>query len=223
MVPPTNTPTATPTAGSDLIFADSFESGSFSAWTSASTGAGDLSVSPAAALVGANGMQAVINDTTSMYVEDKTPNLEPRYRARFYFDPNSVTMANGDMHTIFYGFSGSTSVLRVDFRFSAGAYQVMMRTLDNATTWSSTPWFTISDGPHAIEFDWQAATGPGTNDGSLTLWLDGVQQAVVSGINNDTRRMDTVRVGEVTGLDAGTSGTEYFDAFESRRQTYIGP
>ena len=225
---PTNTPTPVPTAtattsGSDLIFADSFESGSFSAWTSASTGAGDLSVSPAAALVGANGMQALINDTTAMYVEDKTPNLEPRYRARFYFDPNSVTMASGDMHTIFYGFSGSTSVLRVDFRNNAGAYQVMMRVLDNASTWTATAWYTISDGPHAIEFDWQAATGAGANDGSLTLWLDGVQQASLTGINNDTRRIDTVRLGEVTGLDAGTSGTEYFDAFESRRQTYIGP
>ncbi len=63
----------------------------------------------------------------------------------------------------------------------------------------------------------------GANNGRLTFWLDGTQQASVTGINNDTRRIDTVRVGVVTGLDAGTSGTEYFDAFESRRQTYIGP
>ncbi len=227
---PTNTPTPTVTPTptntpitSDLIFADSFESSNFSAWTSASTGGGDLSVTTSAALVGSNGMQAVINDTTAMYVEDKTPNAEPRYRARFYFDPNSITMAAGDMHTLFYGFSGSTSVLRVDFRRSGGVYQLMSRALDDGSIWTATPWFTISDAPHVIEFDWQASSAAGANNGSLTFWLDGTQQANLTGIDNDTRRMDTVRLGVVTGLDAGTSGTEYFDAFESRRQTYIGP
>ncbi len=50
---PTNTATPTPTftasptpVQSDLIFADGFESGSFLAWSSATTGGGDLSVSP---------------------------------------------------------------------------------------------------------------------------------------------------------------------------------
>ncbi len=102
-------------------------------------------------------------------------------------------------------------------------YQLQVRALDNGTTWIATPWVTISDAPHAIEFDWQASSAPGANNGSLTFWLDGIQQASQTGINDDTRRIDTIRLGEVTGLDAGTSGTEYFDAFESRRQTYIGP
>jgi len=30
-------------------------------------------------------------------------------------------------------------------------------------------------------------------------------------------------LGALAGMDAGTSGTYYFDAFESRRQNYIGP
>jgi len=216
-------PTFTPTLAPDFIFADGFESGNFSAWSTNSNGGGDLSVSPAAALVGSQGMQALINDTTAMYAEDRTPNAEPRYRARFYFDPNSISMANGDTHTIFYGFSGSTSMLRIDFRWNSGVYQLQMRALDDGTVWSNTPWFTISDGPHVLEFDWQAATAVGANNGNLVFWLDGVQQSVVTGIDNDTRRMDTVRVGVVTGLDTGTLGTEFFDAFESRRNTYIGP
>jgi hypothetical protein len=32
-----------------------------------------------------------------------------------------------------------------------------------------------------------------------------------------------VQLGAVSGIDAGTLGTYYMDAFESRRQTYIGP
>jgi len=42
-------------------------------------------------------------------------------------------------------------------------------------------------------------------------------------MDNDTRRIDRVRLGAITGIDAGTRGTYYFDAFMSRRQTYIGP
>jgi hypothetical protein len=35
--------------------------------------------------------------------------------------------------------------------------------------------------------------------------------------------MDHARLGALTGIDTGTRGTYYFDAFESRRFTYIGP
>jgi hypothetical protein len=87
----------------------------------------------------------------------------------------------------------------------------------------NTGWFMISDAPHFIEFDWRASTGPGLNNGSLSLWIDGVQLANLTGVDNDTRRMDRVRLGAVAGMDSGTSGTYFFDAFESRRESYIGP
>ena len=56
-----------------------------------------------------------------------------------------------------------------------------------------------------------------------TLWIDGVQKVSQTTVDNDTRRIDRVKLGVVSGNDTGTRGTEYFDAFESRRQTYIGP
>ena len=234
----TRTPTSTSTAiatftptntsgASDLIFADGFESGNLSAWTANSNDLGDLSVSSAAALVGSQGMQALIDDANTIYVTDDTPNAEPRYRARFYFDPNSISMASGNAHYIFKGFMGtstSTEALRVEFRQSAGAYQIRAALmLDNGTTWVSTNWFTISDASHFVELDWRAATGVGANNGGLTLWIDGTQQADLTGADNDTWRVDRARIGALTGIDVGTSGTCYFDAFESRRQTYIGP
>ena len=85
----------------DLIFRNGFETGGLSGWTSSVTNGGALSVSPAAALVGSNGLLAVLGNNNAMYVADDTPNLEPRYRARFYFDPNSIPMANGNTHAIF--------------------------------------------------------------------------------------------------------------------------
>jgi hypothetical protein len=221
----TNTPTASNTpGGSDLIFADGFESGNLSAWTSNTNDAGDLSVSAAAALVGSQGLRAVIDDTNTIYVTDDTPNAEPRYRARFYFDPNSMTMASGDAHFIFKGFMGTgTDVLQVEFRNSAGAYQIRGKILNDSSAFVVTNWFTISNAPHAIEVDWRASTGAGANNGGLTLWIDGVQQADLTGVDNDTSRIDRVRLGALAGMDVGTSGTYFFDAFESRRQTFIGP
>jgi hypothetical protein len=133
-------------------------------------------------------------------------------------------MASSDNHFIFRGYSGtSTLVLRIQFRFSSGSYQIRAALRNDGSTWTNTNWVIITDAPHSIEFDWQAATAPGANNGALTLWIDGIQQASLSGIDNDTRRIDQIRLGAVAGLDAGTSGTYFFDAFESRRQSYIGP
>jgi len=181
-------------------------------------------VSTAVALVGRQGMQAVIDDNNAMYVTDDTPNAEPRYRARFYFDPNSIAMASNNTHFIFRGYSGiSTIVLRVQFRFSSGHFQLRAALRDDGSTWIDTSWFTISDAPHAIELDWRAATGVGTNNGGLTLWIDGTEIAEFTTIDNDMRRIDRVRLGVPAGVDGTTRGTYYFDAFESRRRTYIGP
>ena len=224
---PSQTPTFTPSptsAVSDVIFADGFESGNFSAWTSASIDAGDLSVSPAAALVGSNGMQVLINDSNNLYVTDDTPNAEPRYRVRFYFDPNSLSMASGDTFNPFRGFMGtSTSVLQVAFRNFSGSYQLRGALLNDSAVFVTTSWITISDGPHSIELDWRAATGAGANNGSLTMWIDGVQQASLSGLDNDTWRIDRVRLGALAAISATTRSTYFLDAFESRRETYIGP
>jgi hypothetical protein len=132
-------------------------------------------------------------------------------------------MANGDSHILFRGYSGSTIVLRVEFGFSAGVYQLRAALLNDGTTWTESNWFTLSDAPHAIELDWRAASTVGANNGGLTLWIDGTQQANLTSIDNDTRRIDRVWLGAAASIDAGTSGTYFFDAFESRHSTYIGP
>ncbi|MBN8595701.1 MAG: S8 family serine peptidase [Anaerolineae bacterium] len=220
---PTATSSWTPTASIvDPIFADGFESGNLAAWTSNTTGGGDLSVTTAAALIGTSGLQAVVNDNTALYVTDDQPSAEKRYRARFYFDPNSITMASGNAHFIMMGYAGaSTAVLRVEFSFSGGSYQLRASGLTDANAWVSTNWYSVSDAVHAIEIDWQAAA-PAANNGALTLWIDGLQQQALMSIDNDTRAIDRVRIGAISGIDTGTRGTYFFDGFVSRRLTYIG-
>ena len=169
----------------------------------------------------------MIDDNGAISVTDDTPNTEPRYRVRFYFDPNSIAMVSGDGHNLLLGYSGSatfTSVLRVGFqRSSSSTYQVRVGLLNDSGTWINSSWFTISDAPHPIELDWRAATGAGANNGGLTFWIDGTQKANLTGVDNDTQRIDRVQLGAAAGIDSGTRGTYYFDLFESRRQTYIGP
>ena len=87
----------------------------------------------------------------------------------------------------------------------------------------STGDYAISDAAHFVEVDWAAATSAGANDGYLSLWLDGVLQETKSSIDNDTLRVEQARLGATGSLEAGIAGTEYFDAFESRRETHIGP
>ena len=228
--PNSNIATATtPACLPDLIFADGFESSNLLAWSARAIGGGDLRTSATAALVGSQGMEAVINDNIAMYVTDQRPEAESRYRARFYFDPNSMVMTSGDAHFIFYGYQGTTPVvLRVEFRRLNSSYQLRAAALNDppttgAATWRTTSFFTISDAPHFLEVDWQAATAPGDNNGSLTFWIDGAQRALLTALDNDTRRIDLARLGSIAGIDTGTRGTYFFDAFESRRRTYIGP
>ncbi len=230
-VPPTATtvpPTATtvpPTAtivSSDLIFSDGFESGDFSAWTVVVDSQQDLAVTSAAALVGGKGVAALIDNRTAMYLRDDSPLSESRYWVHFAFDPNSVKMKSGDYHSIMAARSSSTEVIRLDFRYSGGTYQVRGRVNKDGGGYITTSWYDISDAPHAIEFDWQAATSVGANNGYLSLWVDNVLQQTIGQIDNDQNRIEEVRLGPLSGIDLTTAGTELFDDFVSRRANPSG-
>ena len=52
------------------------------------TDGGDLTVEAGAAMGGTTrGLQAAVDDTAGLFVEDDSPTDENRYRARFYLDP----------------------------------------------------------------------------------------------------------------------------------------
>ena len=181
------------------------------------TNGGNLSVNDNAALVGGNGLQAAFTNTSAMYLRDDFPNAEARYRARFYFDPNSISMANGSYIYLLTGRDPANAViLYIQFSRSSTDYQLRVRAYDSGlANFVNTPYITITDAVHVVEVDWG-------NDGHLSFWVDGVQQASLTGIQNSGYVMDTVRLG--AGYMSGTiSGAFYLDAFESRRQTYIGP
>lgn len=211
--------TSTPTSSvADLIFKDGFENGNFSAWSANANNAGRLSVTAGAALQGNFGLQAVFTNKANMLVRNDSPAAETRYRARFYFNPNSIAMATGDNITLLQGLdAGGAVVLSIQFNRSSAGYQLRARSYDSGlAAFVNTPYFTISNAVHTVEVDWG-------NDGHLTFWIDGVQQANLTGISNNIYKIETVRLGAPTMTISGTSGSFYMDSFESRRSTYIGP
>jgi hypothetical protein len=221
--------------GEDPVFRDGFESGGLSAWTAASTDGGDLAVTPEAALAGTTqGLQAAVDDTAGLYVEDHSPAGESRYRARFYLDPNSFEMGEALGHRrtrVFVAFleNPTRRVIAIVLRNIGGGYELQAHLrLDEADRPTSgsrrlrTPFHPIANAPHWVEFDWRRATEPGAGDGRFDLWVDGFHAWALTGVHNAESVVDFVRLGTLS-VKGGASGELRFDEFTSRTQTYIGP
>jgi hypothetical protein len=215
-------------APSDRIFADGFETGDLSAWSAVSVENGDLQASAAAALAASSqGLEATVNDTEPVYVMDETPADLPRYRARFYFDPNGFDPGEsmGRYRAIVFmalDESPQKRVVQMILRRIGGEYSLRARiTLDDGSR-AETAFVPIADAPHVVELDWVKAGAPGASDGSFQLWIDGVAAPPLSGLQNHDYAVDYVRLGAMV-LKPGASGTLYFDRFDSRTTTYIGP
>lgn len=144
---------------------------------------GDLAASNSADYWGLQGMQAVVDDNTPIYVQDDTPNSETQDRTRFYLNPNGLTMAGGDILDLFTGRNASTDVLRIQLQKNGATYQIRSGLLNDAGSWTDTSWYDIPNAWSAIEIQYQAFA----NSGSLTLWLDDVQKQSLTFIDNDTR------------------------------------
>lgn len=205
------------TATVSPIFADGFESGDLSAWSASKTGGSDLSVTTAAAYFGSYGLQAAIRGGNALYVESDHPNAETQYSAGFYFDLNSIRMNLGDIHPIFQGFSGSTIVFQLDLGYSSFGYILQLTVADDSANLFSSDLLVIEDAYQNITLTWSAASSPGANGGTLALDVDAIPRIELVGIDNDTHRLDLVRLGALGGIERGTRGTYYFDGFESYR------
>jgi hypothetical protein len=220
----------------DVLFVDAFETGDLHSWSGRSTDGGDLAPSHAARM-GASptvidglrgyGLQATVDDRAGIFVQDDTPMGEARYRARFYLDPNGFDPGESAGHfrqPVFLGFQASPlkRLLFIVLRRRGGEYSIAARVRRDDNTQAMTPFVPIADGPNAIEIDWQRASAPGANDGRLEMWVDGASVATLTGLDNDERGIDFVRLGAMS-VRAGASGTLYFDEFVSRRLGDIGP
>lgn len=205
----------------DMIFADGFESGDLTAWDASVTDGGDLSVSAAAAFSGSYGMEMVVDDRNLIYVQDLTPLLEDHYRARFYINTDSLDMKNWVWTAILMDTDWTMGVNLIDE--GTTGYSICIFEYDDNWNGQESQLYSLGTGWHLVEIEWKAATAPGANNGFMKLWIDEQLQGTLDNLNNDERRIEDVWLGLADNVPRNSSGTLYIDAFESRRNTYIGP
>ena len=211
----------------DPIFREDHETTGLDAWSASVTDGGNLAVSPAGAMAGsALGLAGVVDDTAPLYVEDQTPHDERRYRARLYFDPNGFDPGEAQDHRririfIAFGEAPTRRGAALVLRRLGGAYSLMARVRREDGTRADTGFFPITDAPHVVELELLAATAPDAQDGAFELWIDGLSQVRLTGIDNPDGDVDFARMGALS-VKTGAAGTLCWDEFESRRSTYIG-
>jgi hypothetical protein len=225
--PSNNQSTAVLGPAQEGIFADGFESGGFSAWSSHS--ASGLAVLPAAALEGQYGLQVTASPRgTAAVVRDASPSGENAYHARFRFDPNGFgarvgrAAARPAARTILFSGQGPAGPLfevvlepKRDKLFLVGRAAV-----DDGSV-SQTERAAVTDAAHVIDIGWRRATGPGANNGLVVVQIDGRPAGSLANLDNDAGGgVDSVELG-LTGVGSrppfGAHRTVFLDAFESWR------
>jgi hypothetical protein len=203
----------------EAIASDGFESGDTTGWDAENDPDGDLSASNAAALDGTFGLEAVVNDTSGLYVQDDTPADDSYYRARFLFDPNGFDPGESQSHfrtRIFIGFEdGPRRLFAVVLRRIGGQYAIMGRARRDDNSQANTGFVNVSDDVHTIELYWKRSSGPGANNGTFEISIDGVP-STLTGLDNDVSSVDFARMGALS-VKTGAAGNLYWDAFESFR------
>jgi hypothetical protein len=90
---------------------------------------------------------------------------------------------------------------------------VQLAVRDDGGATRFTDYIPISTGEHRIEALVEFARGASTHDGSVEVWIDGEQWSQLTALDlyDAGKRPDRVRLGAVSGLDAGTHGELYVD------------
>jgi PKD repeat protein len=206
----------------NLVFQDGFESGDLSSWAQSQliTDGGDLSVSSSAAMFGSYGLQALIDDTNVIYTKDFSPAAETHYSARVYFDPHSVSITNGQSFYIL-----GNDNLRIRLKNNNGTYQLRASIYTDSGAWIDGTSIDISNSRQLLEVEWKTSSSSIANDGYLKFWINDSLIDTIPSVDNDTRVIENINVGAGATyvIPSGTSGTIYFDNFESRNGGHIGP
>lgn len=163
--------------------------------------------------------------TSNTFVEDQSPTDETVYRATFWFDPNSLSMANADKFVVFVARTPAfVNVLRLQFNYNSGNYRVRLQVLKNNSAWADCRlsgdtglrFMTIGNEPTQITvetvFAAAATAYAGVTANGVTHYKDGYQSTnwVVDRVRMGGPRMPQAQGGPWTGM-------VFFDEFESYR------
>lgn len=198
------------------LFDIDHETGDLSQYDSTVTDGGDLSVEAAAALASTSyGLQCVVDDTNRLYgLMNQLDTGTGKFRARFYFDKNTLAVPNATYFNIFlwHATGASNYIFRLSFRHTAaGDPRFYFQPYNDGGVIASIN--KAITGIHYVEIYIVQASDAVSADGSVEWWIDGVSQNSWANVDNydvfDTA--DYIRFGIATRPNVGSSGICYFD------------
>jgi hypothetical protein len=160
------------------------------------------------------------------WVQDDTPDGETVYSARFYIDPSSLDLDDGDEFLHFLAFdSGGQPRLRVGLKQVGTERRLFLEAIDDVGGVATTLDQLLLAGWNWVEVGWEASSG--ADDGRAFICLNAETPPTgcveLSNLDNDTGAIDFVRWGAIDVPSASSLGNLDLDDFESRRSLNIGP
>lgn len=184
-----------------------------SEYTTTVTDGGKLSQGTPGLANTAGRMEVFIDDTTNKYGQkDFTQPTSTSVRFRFYLDPNNLSMGSSDRFYPFKLEDGGADRTRVELGYDGADYYISAGLRDDGGTFRDTANYTITDAEHYLEILCTKATNASSNDGEISLWIDGTLKENRTDVDWFNLSLpDVARLGAVSNLDAGTSGTFHLD------------
>jgi surface protein len=207
-----------------VLFSDGFETGDFSQWSRVNLGSGFLTVCAEAAMNGSWGacVDRGTNDNRKVLIDD-TPVDQTSFSVRFNMDINSFSMPEGTRFRFLEAKQGLPRAFFLVLRRMNGQYQIQFNLLVDGQIKSKSAWYALSDTPHTLEIDWQAASADGANDGYIQLYMDGALLEEMTALDNDTHIVSSLRIGFIGRLDGSpVSGIWYVDDVTTGNNGYLG-
>lgn len=194
------------------VFSTLFESTTFERFTGYS-GVARVALPTKAGL---GSLWVSITDTADRYAYRSGLGNLKHFYASFYVNADGLAMANGDLFSIFEGrTSGNVDVVVVQLNYDGANIRVRAGVIEDSDAWTYTGYFNLGSGWNLVEIFWMAGPDTSVNDGELVLWLDDVEEAHVTSLNNHDDLVDRFYVGAPDDLDAGTSGSLYVDVLRA--------
>lgn len=145
------------------------------------------------------------------------PTNETVVTVEFLIDTNTLTMATNDAFALIRAGTSPEFLVYLNYDGSDYGIYTLIQEDDSSHVQSST--HTMTDDKHLVRVIWVASSG--ADDGYARLYIDGVLEETVTGLDNDTKNIDQVWFGATAGIDSGTSGPFYMD--DCRWSGNLGP
>lgn len=195
----------------------------------ASSGTG-LSRSEAAALpVGWIGMTG---DTTARYFQNRRAISSLKFIVvEFTLDTGALTMTDNTRHAICHILdSGGAARFALELKYlTSGGFRLIGNLVNDTPADNYTSELPITTGEHAIKLIVSYSSIQNDDAGYAKVYVDGVLQATISAIDNDTHEAAGLLVGAVSAVDATTTGVfkvydiRWADADDGQWHEWLAP